>query len=597
MADVITKIGIKDATGTGFDSRDIGAKGQNIEIGYDNNDKIILDVDTTTPVSTKTLTSVLQTDDTLIANLNTSKAPNKHNWTASESVDYGKADATHFGHIRPGTGLYVDSDASSATYGSTNVSFASNKEVAANKAVQGNDSRLSDARKNPNAITFNSTGGAALGTTYDGSAARTIDYSTVGAAPISHTSIQGGESTLGHVKAGTGLSASSGVLSVKYGTVSGTACAGNDSRLSDSRAPKSHASATAITYGAGTDEQYGHVMLSDTYSVETPSKDDSGAAVSLGASAYALQTAYNSLSSSVSSLNSNLGTLQSDVSSLNSNLSSLQTQCDSGTVNDAKTLNGWKYVDVSHPQALHIVNVGDNKELNYSTPTEILTLAEKNQNWTGTWQNKTLDISTVAPNGNWILIDSNNKIQHTTWAAVQSYQCGANINPNGISVRGGWMDFYNGNSMRGSFFCNAGDEMFLRGQNRLTFVTNEAKDNCNFYFSGTGKYTGNWVQTSAKKYKENIQSITEEEAQALLKIEPVSFDYKENGIHTYGFIADDVDELIPDSPYVIHDDGGEPDAIPYTAFVAPMLKLIQMQEKRITELQTKVKSLEANIMQ
>ena len=334
MADVITKIGIKDATGTGFDSRDIGAKGQNIEIGYDNNDKIILDVDTTTPVSTKTLTSVLQTDDTLIANLNTSKAPNKHNWTASESVDYGKADATHFGHIRPGTGLYVDSDASSATYGSTNVSFASNKEVAANKAVQGNDSRLSDARKNPNAITFNSTGGAALGTTYDGSAARTIDYSTVGAAPISHTSIQGGESTLGHVKAGTGLSASSGVLSVKYGTASGTACAGNDSRLSDNRTPKSHASATAITYGAGTDEQYGHVMLSDTYSVETPSKDDSGAAVSLGASAYALQTAYNSLSSSVSSLNSNLGTLQSDVSSLNTNLANL-----SSTVGGMKNLH------------------------------------------------------------------------------------------------------------------------------------------------------------------------------------------------------------------------------------------------------------------
>ena len=291
------------------------------------------------------------------------------------------------------------------------------------------------------------------------------------------------------------------------------------------------------------------------------------------------------------------GTLTGGVSSLNTKTTALQTQCDSGTVNDAKTLNGWKYVDVSHPQAIHIVNVGDNKELNYSTPTEILTLAEKNQNWTGTWQNKTLDISTVAPNGNWILIDSNNKIQHTTWNAVQSYQCGANINPNGISVRGGWMDFYNGNSMRGSFFCNSGDEMFLRGQNRLTFVTNEAKDNCNFYFSGTGKYTGNWVQTSAKKYKENIQSITEEEAQALLKIEPVSFDYKENGIHTYGFIADDVDELIPDSPYVIHDDGGEPDAIPYTAFVAPMLKLIQIQEKRITELQTKVKSLEANIMQ
>ena len=35
----------------------------------------------------------------------------------------------------------------------------------------------------PNAVTFTSTGGAAPGATFDGSAAKTIDYSTVGAAP------------------------------------------------------------------------------------------------------------------------------------------------------------------------------------------------------------------------------------------------------------------------------------------------------------------------------------------------------------------------------------------------------------------------------
>lgn len=39
---------------------------------------------------------------------------------------------------------------------------------------------------------------------------------------------------------GTGLNLSSGTFSVKYGTSSGTACQGNDSRLSDSRTPKAH---------------------------------------------------------------------------------------------------------------------------------------------------------------------------------------------------------------------------------------------------------------------------------------------------------------------------------------------------------------------
>jgi len=46
---------------------------------------------------------------------------------------------------------------------------------------------------------------------------------------------------LGGVKVGTGLAISSGVLSVSYGAAAGTACVGNDSRLSDSRAPTAHA--------------------------------------------------------------------------------------------------------------------------------------------------------------------------------------------------------------------------------------------------------------------------------------------------------------------------------------------------------------------
>ena len=56
--------------------------------------------------------------------------------------------------------------------------------TAANTFAQGNDSRFGVTT---NAITFNTTGGAAAGTTFNGSAARTIDYTTVGAAAASHT--------------------------------------------------------------------------------------------------------------------------------------------------------------------------------------------------------------------------------------------------------------------------------------------------------------------------------------------------------------------------------------------------------------------------
>ena len=51
-----------------------------------------------------------------------------------------------------------------------------------------------------------------------------------------------------------------------FGTSSGTACQGNDSRLSDSRTPKSHAS-TGTSYGAGSTSNYGHVKLTGSTAV------------------------------------------------------------------------------------------------------------------------------------------------------------------------------------------------------------------------------------------------------------------------------------------------------------------------------------------
>jgi hypothetical protein len=60
-------------------------------------------------------------------------------------------------------------------------------------------------------------------------------------------------STLGGVIVGTGLGVSSGTVSVSYGTTSGTACQGNDSRLSDQRVPTDGSVTTAkIADGAVT---------------------------------------------------------------------------------------------------------------------------------------------------------------------------------------------------------------------------------------------------------------------------------------------------------------------------------------------------------
>jgi hypothetical protein len=302
MATVISKIGIKDSTGSGYDTRDLGAKCQNVEVGYDASGNVISDVDKTTPTTTKALSTTLQILDNNVITLNKEKAPCDHKWSDNDTgVDYGKADSTHYGHIKPGNGLYVDSDSSSSTYGATNVNFANDGESSANKAVQSNDARLSDARKNPNAITFTTDSGNAAGS-YDGSAAKTVGYGTVGAAPAGHTTTTASSTVLGHVKVGTGLSESSGTLSVSYGSTAGTACQGNDSRLSDSRTPTSHA-ATTTAYGGGNASSYGHVKLDDAY---TSVKSQETAAYSVAASAYALQSAYSTLNNAISTVSSSL---------------------------------------------------------------------------------------------------------------------------------------------------------------------------------------------------------------------------------------------------------------------------------------------------
>lgn len=123
-----------------------------------------------------------------------------------------------------------------------------------------------------------------------------ITPANVGAAPINHASTAttygvASSTNYGHVKTGTGITNSDGAISVAYGSAAGTACQGNDSRLSDARTPKSHAS-TATTYGGGTASNYGHNKLSDTYSIITPSASSTGAATSQSPSLYALQQAY-----------------------------------------------------------------------------------------------------------------------------------------------------------------------------------------------------------------------------------------------------------------------------------------------------------------
>jgi hypothetical protein len=73
-----------------------------------------------------------------------------------------------------------------------------------------------------NAVTFATSGGATSGTTFNGSAAKTIDYSTLGAAPLSHT--HGNITNAGAIGSTSGLvivTTTSGVLTALAAGTSG----------------------------------------------------------------------------------------------------------------------------------------------------------------------------------------------------------------------------------------------------------------------------------------------------------------------------------------------------------------------------------------
>ena len=160
-----------------------------------------------------------QGNDVRLADARTPK-PHKatHQTGGSDAItpaDIGAAAKTI--QIKPGTGLTgggtLEADRTlTVSYG-----------TAAGTACQGNDARLSNARTPTAHKATHKTGGTDALTPAD-----------IGAVP---TTIQ--------VIAGTGLSgggslAANRTLAVTYGTAAGTACQGNDARLSNARTPTAH---------------------------------------------------------------------------------------------------------------------------------------------------------------------------------------------------------------------------------------------------------------------------------------------------------------------------------------------------------------------
>ena len=148
----------------------------------------------------------------------------------------------------------------------------------------------------------------------------------------------------------------------------------------------------------------------------------------------------------------------------------------------------------------------------------------------------------------------------------------------------GWADWYsNNNIMIGSIY--PGIE-HIDGNNGFFIVSrsnplNLIAQNSQINLLSDTYYYGAFAAASARKYKENIKEITEADANKIMDLTSVEFDYISTGRHAYGLIADDTYKILPQ---VVGLKDGEPDNIDYVSLIPFMLKKIQMQEKMINKL-------------
>ena len=97
---------------------------------------------------------------------------------------------------------------------------------------------------------------------------------------------------------------------------------------------------------------------------------------------------------------------------------------------------------------------------------------------------------------------------------------------------------------------------------------------------------------SSRRFKKDIESITEEESESIMRLRPVSFKMisEKNMGRQIGLIAEEVQEHIPSM--VIHDPEGKPFTVKYHELPILMLNELQKQNAIITSLVRRINLLE-----
>lgn len=99
-------------------------------------------------------------------------------------------------------------------------------------------------------------------------------------------------------------------------------------------------------------------------------------------------------------------------------------------------------------------------------------------------------------------------------------------------------------------------------------------------------YATSLTETSSIKFKENVQPLVDPMVK-ISALQGVSYTWKETGVADIGFIAEEVDKIIPE--IVSKNDAGEVSGMNYGKLTALLVEAIKIQQAQIAELQKLIK--------
>ena len=178
---------------------------------------------------------------------------------------------------------------------------------------------------------------------------------------------------------------------------------------------------------------------------------------------------------------------------------------------------------------------------------------------------------------------------------------------NGTTSEAGLSQIVLGNSKNATTAGNSYGSIafFSRSTQFIGLKAQDVSSIRNLYLPASGTAFATAISSSAR-IKENIRDLTEEEALKILDVNVVKFDYKEEyedgKLDQSGVIAEEVIEIIPEvvTVHPTYDENKAIDpasnpspTVDYGKFAPYLIKMVQMQQQKIEELEQRLAALES----